>query len=305
MKTVRRDVAHCWAHQTQSEARTPGSGNLFFRDDTIYSYGAHFPIARIVKMRNGESAVLFTTRDYSNTTAKHKSEVLGACRHMPVFRVRDVLATPGKTHIADFTKRVKNAITDADAYAARKNNRGIQHAVSYLQRIVADANQFCSAFGFKTRFALPDNFADLERLANEEERKESVRSDARRAANDARWAESERIRRLSQRERVAEFMGVPVDDVTDDDLMTDHMKVVDGEVRTTKHAVVTVEQVQRVAKLVLGTIRSGKTYHRNGTTMRVGAYPLDSIDENGTVKVGCHTFDRREIERMAKILQVD
>lgn len=46
--------------------------SFFFRGDTIYSYGQHFPIARHVTGTRGRAAVLFTTRDYSKTTSKHK-----------------------------------------------------------------------------------------------------------------------------------------------------------------------------------------------------------------------------------------
>ena len=52
-----------------------GSSNSMFIDgNIIYSYGYHFPIARIVN----DNTVLFTNRGYSNTTAKHKSNVLNA-----------------------------------------------------------------------------------------------------------------------------------------------------------------------------------------------------------------------------------
>ena len=69
------NVAHLWANQHQEDARTPTS-NLYFRGTEIYSYGSHFCIAKHV-----EGAVLFTEREYSNTTSKHKSIVRNACSH--------------------------------------------------------------------------------------------------------------------------------------------------------------------------------------------------------------------------------
>ena len=45
--------------------------NMFIDNDTIYYYGYHFPIARRYK-----GFILFNTKGYSNTTAKHKNEVL-------------------------------------------------------------------------------------------------------------------------------------------------------------------------------------------------------------------------------------
>src|SRR5690349_10787280 len=71
------EVPHLWFHKTQNSARTGGRGNLYFENDTIYSYGSHFPIARHVS--NGkENAVLFTTRTYSVTTSGHCSAVRSA-----------------------------------------------------------------------------------------------------------------------------------------------------------------------------------------------------------------------------------
>lgn len=69
------NVAHLWANQHQEDARTPTS-NLYFNGTEIYSYGSHFCIAKHV-----EGAVLFTEREYSNTTSKHKSIVRNACSH--------------------------------------------------------------------------------------------------------------------------------------------------------------------------------------------------------------------------------
>jgi hypothetical protein len=53
------------------------SDNMFIYGDTIFSYGYHFPIARKTDKvdENGNKIVLFTNRDYSKTTARHKSYV--------------------------------------------------------------------------------------------------------------------------------------------------------------------------------------------------------------------------------------
>ena len=92
-------VAHLWAHKAEKSARN--GGNFFFEGDTIFSYGAHFPIARHVKTRRGR-AVLFTTRDYSVTTSGHKWTVLGACKHLTVFHVQHPTDTDRKAQFAEY-----------------------------------------------------------------------------------------------------------------------------------------------------------------------------------------------------------
>jgi hypothetical protein len=64
------NVAHVWAYQSQNEAYTPNR-SFYFYGPTIYSYGSHFPIAKHAINNKGETAILFTTRGYSNTTSKH------------------------------------------------------------------------------------------------------------------------------------------------------------------------------------------------------------------------------------------
>jgi hypothetical protein len=68
------NVAHTWAYQSQQEAYTPNR-SFYFYGPTIYSYGSHFPIAKHAINNKGETAILFTTRGYSNTTSKHISKV--------------------------------------------------------------------------------------------------------------------------------------------------------------------------------------------------------------------------------------
>lgn len=71
------DVAHLWAHQLQSDARCSNT-QLYFEGTTIYSYGSHFPVGKIVENKRGEKAYLFNPDRYSVTTSKHQEVVMGA-----------------------------------------------------------------------------------------------------------------------------------------------------------------------------------------------------------------------------------
>ena len=64
-------VSHVWAQQTQEEGRN-SSKSLFFENETIYSYGYHFPIAKFIP---GTSYVLFNTDFYTKTTRLHQNLV--------------------------------------------------------------------------------------------------------------------------------------------------------------------------------------------------------------------------------------
>lgn len=73
------EISHLWIHEIQQEARC---GNAFYEDGIIYSYGKHFPIAKIEKDKKGNKTVLFTLDAYSRTTAKHIRDVQMACSHV-------------------------------------------------------------------------------------------------------------------------------------------------------------------------------------------------------------------------------
>lgn len=66
-----------------------GNGTIFFRNNLIFSYGEHFPMARKTgNFADGVPIMLMNSADYSATTAKHKSLVRYAA--LGEFRVLEV-----------------------------------------------------------------------------------------------------------------------------------------------------------------------------------------------------------------------
>ncbi len=63
-----------------AEGISGSGGHMFSEGNTVYSYGYHFPIARHTGKftNNGQEIILFNSRGYSNTTARHKSHVMQA-----------------------------------------------------------------------------------------------------------------------------------------------------------------------------------------------------------------------------------
>lgn len=72
------EIAHLWAHQTQQEAYKPNR-SFYFDGKSIYSYGSHFEIARLVDVPHEDNpVVLFNDTSYSNTTSQHQYAVRNA-----------------------------------------------------------------------------------------------------------------------------------------------------------------------------------------------------------------------------------
>ena len=109
-----RMVCHLWANQSQDHARNSGN-SVWFSGDTIYSYGSHFPMARIVTNGKGETAVLHNSDSYSVTTSCHQSQVRSASRHIPAFTVPYVRehANGHRFNLEHYEKAIEQAPDDA------------------------------------------------------------------------------------------------------------------------------------------------------------------------------------------------
>jgi|SRR5215469_1114822 len=75
-------VAHVWAQQNQPSGKS-NNGNFFFNGQTLYSYGSHFVVGRIMK----DKTALLATDSYSISTTRHQryahNAVSGTFYHVP------------------------------------------------------------------------------------------------------------------------------------------------------------------------------------------------------------------------------
>lgn len=142
-------VARLWAAQSQYHART-APGNFFFNDSTIFSYGAHFPIAKHV-VNNGRAAILFTTRSYSATTARHICVVRRSiARDKAVFHVRDIDKVDPQAQLLTYAEQIEQA-----AERARRARVYASIRRRHVEDLVAEANAFAAFFGLLLRVVMP------------------------------------------------------------------------------------------------------------------------------------------------------
>jgi hypothetical protein len=272
-----RQLAHLWANKSRESAR---GSHFYFERETIYSYGAHFPIAR---HHNG--VVLFTTGSYSVSTAKHINFARSACTHLTVYHVADPTRNPSGKDVKNYQHRVK----ELGLEVARA--RDPQFKLECLERLVNEANEFCAFFGFKTKFSLPDAdaLAALKERAKASQAKKAKATAERNARLEAELAE------LIQKWQAGEPVSIPgrADKVFLRVWSTTDCKVME----TSRGAVVPLEDARRAFEFVIRHRESG--WHRNGETFQVGEFQLDAVSAAG-VKAGCHTIGWDEIERFAR-----
>lgn len=90
--------AEAWRDQT---GKTRDAGSVFYRGEVIYSYGRHFPMARLVRSPGGV-VIFVTTKGYSGSTSAHLGIVREAVKAMERFDVPDVMAQDDIAHAANF-----------------------------------------------------------------------------------------------------------------------------------------------------------------------------------------------------------
>jgi hypothetical protein len=184
------EIPHLWAHKVQANARN-AQGNLYFDGDTIYSYGGHFPIARHVvdnpTKKTPKSAVLFTTRSYSNTTSGHISAVRSSIpRDLPVFHVYNPALSPRESLSCYVSAVEAHAKSASERKMETKRNEDVQKALASI----AECKAFCKFFALKlpTFAKLPKIDADkLKKQKDAQQAREDARN-AKRLAEQERWA---------------------------------------------------------------------------------------------------------------------
>lgn len=298
MKRVFRnaaEVAHIWAQQTQDEGRTPTS-HCYFVGPRIYSYGSHFMIARFTENNIGQKCVLFTLRDYSVTTSSHKQDVLGALRGLdyPVFKVVHPENEPDERVLLEvYTGKMNNAITKAAK--ARK------HAEGYLadaNLYVDQFNEIAEFFGFVARLSVP---ADSVKAAKEAvaKAKEAAKKAAERHTLDLQVSEITNAPliaawRACERKPDIKWVGPQLERTL--------LRVNGDQIETSRHAYVPVEHAKRLWPHILKAKTEGVAPKLLNS--HIGHYSVNEITKDGDIRVGCHFIEYREIELIARQLNL-
>lgn len=308
------EIPHLWYHQAQDEAHN-SSKTFYFEGKTIYSYGTHFPIASLVENKKGEKAVLFTTDTYSHSTSGHKNAVKAAIPadatifYLPLYHHYSRQEGFVTEYLAKFARLIKEASAAILTPRIREATR-LKH-FGEAQHLAEEANRFAIFFGEKPRFKVSESVdalkADMEayqkreevRIAREakaREKKEKARLEQYRKehAEDLQlWLNGERCKAdpygLTRAFGTAFLRVIHEEDGLDNP----------AEVETSLGVRVPLAHAKLVLRIVLKARETKIPYQRNGHTIHIGHYALDSIDIEGNVMAGCHNIKWTEIERFA------
>jgi hypothetical protein len=302
-------VAHIWANQSQEDARNP-QGNFYFRGDTIFSYRDSFPVARIIK-RKGRECILITNDTYSSTTSRHCWLVRRAVSGKPVFTVPNRTLAPGRYY--DYKAHEwQDSRSPHDAnlnWYKHQVEEGIQKLIkgrdkdrhlTALEYSVNEANEYCEFFGLKRRFEVPANVdkESLREMGKEFRRKQEKKREQDHARHERQQAEL-----LAKRQADKSDWLQGADVCYRNGWSEPTLLRIKGEVlETSQGAEVPLDHAKRAFKFIAECRTRNVEYQRNGHSIHVGHFKIDSIDAEGNIKAGCHSIQWSEIERIAEQL---
>lgn len=297
MKTVfsAGELPHVWVQQSQSSGRTPNN-SLFFRDSIIFSYGEHFPLAKLVTLPSGEVIALINNNDTTPTTNRHRSSVRRAVSHLRSFDVytcvydinfKEELRQWGlyfETYRLKIARAKKNQAYYVEMYV-HYLTRFIAFAKNILPHIVTDYDEvYVDTFLESMMLPPMDTLKQQTQVQINKQREEAK---ARKAAQQAEFET-----KLSNWKKGMLHAKTPVGNYT-------YLRCLDGEtIETSKHIKIPKRQFEAFYKAYKKGKATGlKVKSNNGVD-----YTIQTVTSS-IVKSGCHIIPVEEIEYIADLLK--
>lgn len=273
-------VVHLWANQSQTDARCK---NVYFEGRSIWSYGRHYELGRLVEI-NGHTVALINSTGYSVTTSKHINSALHATKHMPRITV---------THDFDWKKGLLETQNSLISYLMGTLSGRVFHSPlnrkSYQIQSINDFNNVCASVGMdQLKIEIPKEFLSLlnshiSKCIRKMKRDNSVKQAKR---------EQDRLERIKNgaAEIEAWKQGGPRTEAVRD-LEPQIIRVVDDVVETSRGADVPLDHARRLLRL-LETRRAKKG-------VKVGHFTVDKVLKS-VVKIGCHDISINQAKEVLK-----
>lgn len=311
-------TAHLWAQRDKQSARS-SNGNMSFSGDTLYSYST--PIGRFIDA-SGVEVVLITSQRYSVTTSgKHMPALWRAFRHdgdAVIFTVPNVggYSNPPRIEheanlahlVAEYRQAEGRALRAA--LHSRRAPESEEALTNELSGLAARAERYARLFKLRApkfdpageakrvfekrrereaRHNTPAEIAKREKAAKAREALQVRREELARAETAERiaaWRNGEPVQ-LRHGERIAEGNGAL-------------LRVKGDKLETSLGATVPLDHAVRVFRFVKLCRERGEGWRRNGRSLRVGHFQVDSVEPNGDFHAGCHFIAWAETEAAAR-----
>lgn len=280
-------VMHLWANQSQSDAR---AGSVFFEGKSIYSYGRHYELGRLVTYK-GKQVALINTQGYSVTTSSHISQAFSAVSHLINLGTTGDMADVR----AALVERQDSVINSLFNHFKRLSFRDRSAWGEYDEQNVREFNKTCTELGHK-ELILDLNLEYIE-LYNEHmqrrvDRAVELQSPEALAKKEKQQARKEELFKIKIQDEINAWKtGGPLTNAVRavrPQLIRIMTRIDNGEqeVQTSLGAVVPFREAKRLLTRLLNNEGINKGY-------KIGSFRLESCVDD-VVKIGCHTFSLKD-----------
>lgn len=294
-------VAHAFANKIQSRASNGSS--FYFKGDTIYSFGSHFPISVHYK-----DVVLMTTRTYSNSTAKHIGKVHSATSHLKKIYCKHPTQAAKENHtenIQDWVDRI-NWIKENNL--GRANKPAIY--LDQIQREINYLNEYVEFFGIELDYSVRELITNvitpefLEKVKlqakRDTENKRKQLKNGREVAEEWKtwWRNNQTLTDFFDINSYSRHnMNLYLKSV-DSNLVW--LRLIDSEIETTKGIKLPVNVAKHYYKWYLNILSKGGC--NSSCNYKILDFKVISANEKELI-VGCHKILREEIDYIANLLK--
>ena len=298
MSINNRQVAHIWAQGNGAKAK---GSNFRCEDNMLYSYST-----LIGCILDGQ--IYLSASNMTPTTGKQLSYARQACSYnyfsTPFFQMSRHLSWPQVTHSALITAAA-DVMPEAFQELLKKRKPDTERYNERRQEIVNIAAKF--NVSLPDMPVIPDNLTELGKQVRAEQRERTKQA---RIAQEARDA----ARRAEDKEQFDNWLTTGQGSCpysfrkTGSDYITIKTRYEEQYISTSQGAEAPLDHVVKALRFYIsrkvlpehGHNPDGDIYNpyqTNGHKIPLGHFTLDSIDEAGNVKAGCHKFTSEEITR--------
>jgi hypothetical protein len=282
------------AHNFTNRIKPAGKGsNMFYNNDTIYSYGYHFPIAKFVNNTVGEQIILLNIRSYSNTTSQHQHKVRSAIpNNIKIVRCID-LENNFTANYNNLIYRLNNAqnfihkAKKAIKYKSQLINNAkheLDNYIDYVYQLNVDLTKYVDGFG-KQKLAnlYSEVLKDVETFENSETYKNWILLADKREANKI----AKNL--LKQAENIAKFRNFKIDNVYNIPFNLLRLNVEKNQIETSTGVKISVPVfVNYYEKMKNNTLVFGEKIDHYVYLSKNDIY----------INIGCHKIEFSEIENI-------
>lgn len=291
MKTVFNNdmVCHVWSQQSQDNGCN-SNNSISFCGSTISSYAMH--IAKFVD----SNVVLFTTEGYSVTTSQHKSKIKQALSsYVNIFDVPNIEITLGTKHGYTKSENKKNHKLNIEYYKGEIKDTVLKAGrarggKSWLEQLalglVDECNLYIDTFKLRNKHVeLPNS--------------EQIKADAKKAQVKKAKKDKLALKKLvaENKEKIVKWCNG--ENVSIPRSLETMLRVKGDVIESSQHANFPVLHGYLALKIIEKCRANKETFRKNGHSIKLGYFEIDSIDHNGNVKAGCHFVKYEQIARIA------